>query len=215
MPSFPNEIPSDSSISPEMAARRGTVGMLLFLAALFMLFAASIVGYVLIRLQITHAPEVPLSNGYSRPIVALQTLELPSMLWVSTFLVVGVSVAISLAQAFFARGLHQPYRKALIAALALGAGFVTVQTPAMVSLLMSQSAGREKFGHLYGLLFFLVLLHALHVIGGMIGLGRLAMRVQHGGYNPTDPGPTKHIALYWHFLDAIWIAMFATFYLLK
>lgn len=182
----------------------GTVGMWLFLAALFMLFASSLLGYVVIR-------QLAARNN-----PAATVLELPQPLWLSTALVLGVSVAIAAAQRFFARGLQIPYRRALVGALALAAGFITVQTPALVGLLQQHREVAARFKiHIYGLIFFLILLHALHVVGGMIGLARLTWRAQRGGYDISNPNPLRLVALYWHFLDAVWVVMFATFYLMR
>ncbi|HYE19948.1 MAG TPA: cytochrome c oxidase subunit 3 [Tepidisphaeraceae bacterium] len=223
MSTDPNDPPADDS-RPETPALRppgdgkrslGAFGMWLFLAALFMLFAASIVGYVIIRNQATRLPEAPIKGAATRPIVPLQSLQFPTTLWVSTVLVIGVSVAMWVAHAYFRRGLQRPYRKALIAALALGAGFVTVQTPAMIQLIKTNQAAMAQRHHFYMLVFFLVLLHALHVLGGMIALARLALRSQHGGYDPANPDPVTLVGMYWHFLDLIWIVMFGTFVLMK
>jgi heme/copper-type cytochrome/quinol oxidase subunit 3 len=224
MPTAPTDPPADDDTRPDNPALRppdgaprtlGTFGMWLFLAALFMLFAASMVGYVIIRHQATAPPEVPIKGATTRPVVPLQTLHFPATLWVSTVLVIGVSVAMSVAHAYFRRGLQQPYRKALIAALALGAGFVTVQTPAMIQLIMANKAAMAQRHHFYMLVFFLVLLHALHVLGGMIALGRLALRHQHGGYDPANRDPVAVVGMYWHFLDLIWLGMFTTFMVMK
>ncbi len=215
---MPEEDERDSQASNPDGPRQttaGSIGMWLFIAALAVLFATSILGYVLVRVNATEPPEVAIEN-HPRAIVKLHTLELPQMLWFSTALVIGVSIAIAIAQFYFKRGLQQPYRKALIAALVLGAGFVTVQTPAMITLMVTHhQQAAEKQNHFYGLLFFLVLLHALHVIGGMIALSRLTIRAQQGAYDSSNPNPTRHAALYWHFLDIVWIVMFTTFYFLR
>ena len=192
----------------------GSLGMWLFIAALFMLFASSLLAYILIRLNAAKPHEVEII-GYPKTVIPLHTLHLPVTLWASTFLVVGVSIAIAVAQFFFRRHLQQPYRISLIVALALAAEFISVQTPAMANLVRSHRDMIGQHIHLYGLLFVLVLLHALHVVGGMIGLGRLVIKVQHGDYDPSDINPSRNVALYWHFLDLVWIAMFATFYIMR
>lgn len=226
MSTAPNDPPADDqrpdvpALRPPAGAKRtlGTFGMWLFLAALFMLFGATMVGYVIIRHQASIPSDVKLvSTGKPRPTVPLDTLHFPATLWVSTALVIGVSFAMTAAHAYFRRGLQQPYRKALIAALALAAGFVTVQTPAMIQLLTANKAalGLADRHHFYMLVFFMVLLHALHVLGGMVALTRLALRSQHGGYDPANADPVTTVGMYWHFLDLIWIAMFGTFILMK
>ena len=201
----------------------GTVGMILFLAALFMLFAASLLAYVLIRVG-RNAPPI----GY---------VHLPVLLWLSTGLVIGVSVALAVATRQIREGRHRSYRKSLTAALALAAGFLTVQAPAMVNLLGQHSTLRASNIHLYGLIFFLILLHALHVVGGMVTLVIVTVKAHRGAYErlpdatpsaaqgtidyarvpSSDPGhdPIRHTTMYWHFLDVVWIVMFTTFLILR
>jgi heme/copper-type cytochrome/quinol oxidase subunit 3 len=193
--------------------------MWLFLAALFMLFASSLLGYVIIRRQAMRYPEF--GPG---------AVRLPVLLWLSTAAVIGVSVALARAMRVFRQARQRAYRNALTAALALAGGFVTIQTPALIALLVSNAAARRVAAEaaatqpgrlapagtaLYALVFFLVLVHALHVAGGMISLGRLALRAHRGNYDPTDVRPVRHVTMYWHFLDAVWVAMFLTFYLLR
>jgi cytochrome c oxidase subunit 3 len=228
-PTFDPDIPREPSFR-----NPGTVGMLLFIAALTMLFAASLLAYVMIRLA-------------RRDAMPAGQIHLPGLLWLSTLLVVGVSVALGLATRQIRNGLHRSYRKSLTAALALAAGFLTVQAPAMVNLLGQHATFRTSNVHLYGLIFFLILLHALHVVGGMVSLAIVTIKAHRGAYDrpavaavgagpgedapepvrldyargvsghATDPGhdPIRHTTLYWHFLDAVWIVMFSTFLMLR
>src|SRR5258708_4315517 len=65
-------------------ASAGTVGMALFLAALFMLFAASLIGFVWIRYGMPNSPPPG-------------AIHLPNELWLSTLLVICVSIALGTA----------------------------------------------------------------------------------------------------------------------
>jgi heme/copper-type cytochrome/quinol oxidase subunit 3 len=186
--------------------------MWLFLAALFMLFAAGLLGYVIIRLQAARQKSYPLG-----------VVRLPPLLWLSTAAVVGVSVALARARSAFRRARQLAYRNALTASLALAVGFITLQTPALANLLSknaatlraaTQSTTQPTGTALYALLFFLVLVHALHVVGGILWLSRLALHAHRGTYDPRDPTPLHVTTLYWHFLDAVWIVMFLTIRLL-
>ena len=68
---------------------------------------------------------------------------------------------------------------------------------------------------LYGLILTLIAVHALHVLGGLIPLVVLC-RDQFARSRP-DPAPEtlRAVALYWHFLDAVWLTMLATFILTR
>jgi len=187
-------------------ANAGTVGMLLFLAALFMLFAAGLFGFIWIRLTSAHAP-------------AAGQIHLPAPLWLSTALVIGVSVALARATRQIRQGKHRSYRNSLTAALALAAGFLTVQAPALYTLLREHEQLKAGGMHLYGLIFSLVLLHALHVIGGMFSLIVVTVKAHRGAYEgAADAGghdPIRLTTLYWHFLDVVWIVMFATLLIMR
>src|SRR5947209_17598489 len=102
----------------------GTIGLWLFLAALAMLFGSSMFGYVYIRLV------GPQALSQSRG-----SLHVPSLLWLSTILVLGVSYALHRAVAAVRLERHDPLRFWLRVALGLAVGFIVVQTPAMIMLL--------------------------------------------------------------------------------
>jgi heme/copper-type cytochrome/quinol oxidase subunit 3 len=181
----------------------GTVGMILFLAALFMLFTASLLGFVWTRYG---SPKSPPAGA----------IHLPNELWLSTVLVICVSVALGLAGRKLREGKQRSARNSLTAALALAAGFLTVQAPALVKLVQTHENLRATGMHLYGLIFFLVLLHALHVVGGMVALVVVTIKAHRGGYDRRfKQSPIRMTALYWHFLDAVWIVMFSLLFVMR
>jgi cytochrome c oxidase subunit 3 len=55
-----------------------------------------------------------------------------------------------------------------------------------------------------------VLLHAAHVVGGIILLALVARKAFRGGYDHEHHLGVHHAALYWHFLDIVWLVMFGT-----
>jgi heme/copper-type cytochrome/quinol oxidase subunit 3 len=189
-------------------ASAGTVGMLLFLAALAVLFGASLVAFVMIRYS--GGPKSPPPGA----------IHLPNELWLSTVLVIGVSIALARASRLLREGRQRSSRNALTAALALAAGFLTVQAPALFNLLARHQELRASGTHLYGLIFFLVLLHALHVVGGMVALIYVTLKAHRGGYEVQSGGgggssPIGLTTLYWHFLDGVWVVMFAILFLMR
>jgi len=69
----------------------------------------------------------------------------------------------------------------------------------------------------YGSVFYLTTgFHGLHVIGGLIAftflLGRSFSAKRFGHHEATTAIVTSY---YWHFVDVVWIALFAVIYLLK
>lgn len=179
-----------------------TVGLWLFLVALAVLFGSSMVGYVYIR-----------AFGPANVSQAAGTIHVPSLLWVSTALVLGVSYSLHRAVAALRIERHDPFRFWLRAALVLAVGFIAVQTPAMIMILHEHATFRTQGLHIYGLIFFLVLLHALHVVGGVVALVRNLLAAGRGAYDHENYLPVHHTALYWHFLDIVWLVMFSIFLL--
>jgi heme/copper-type cytochrome/quinol oxidase subunit 3 len=174
--------------------------MRLFLLSLFMLFAAAMVGYVAIRLAGSKSPQ----HG---------TLHFPEILWLSTAIVITISFTMSRAVHALRLERQRAFLNWLRISLALAVGFLLVQTPAMARLLADHERMRTQGSglFLYGLVFFLILLHALHVLGGMVALVRVTFRARQGAYDHENIPPVRHTAMYWHFLDMIWIVMFLTF----
>ena len=64
---------------------------------------------------------------------------------------------------------------------------------------------------LEGLLFTLILVHALHFVAGMIALSVVTWRGLHGRYDHEYHAGVKLCAIYWRFLDIVWIGLFAVF----
>ena len=185
-------------VNPQRAA--ATVGMWLFLASLVMLFAASILGYALIRLGPGHRNAPP--------------LHLPWLLWVSTVMVFGVSIALHRALGEVKRERQGPFRKWIRISLILGIAFVAIQAPALVMLMNSHRVLRASGVGFYGLIFSFILLHALHVVGGIVRLIVVTHRSFAGAYDHEHYLPVRYVAMYWHFLDVVWVIMFLTFWLI-
>ncbi|MEZ4869285.1 MAG: cytochrome c oxidase subunit 3 [Caldilineaceae bacterium] len=68
--------------------------------------------------------------------------------------------------------------------------------------------------NVYGSLYFTILsLHGLHLIAG-IGLATiLLIRAWRGHFNERRYQAVENTALYWHFVDAVWIVIYASLYL--
>jgi cytochrome c oxidase subunit 3 len=175
----------------------GVLGMWLFLAALTMLFLASLVGYVVIRMR----------RG------GIGTVTLPWGLWVSTALMLSGSVSIHLALRAVRRERQVRFRQMMVASLALACSFVAVQAPSMAVLLARHRPGTAMAGapvSAYGLIFFLILVHALHVIGGIVPLAVVTGKALKHRYDHESHEPVRYLGMYWHFLDGVWVVMFGT-----
>ncbi|HZQ42928.1 MAG TPA: cytochrome c oxidase subunit 3 [Acidobacteriaceae bacterium] len=68
--------------------------------------------------------------------------------------------------------------------------------------------------NLFGTTFYsLVGLHASHVIIGLIMLLITLVFALTGRLNPTHAERVKVLALYWHFVDAVWVVVFTVVYI--
>lgn len=56
-------------------------------------------------------------------------------------------------------------------------------------------------------------LHALHVAIGIVVLLVIALRTRQGSYSERYHAPISVAGLYWHFVDLVWIFLFALIYL--
>ena len=124
-------------------------------------------------------------------------------------------------------GRQRPLRVYLIATVALALGFLANQIPALTILLtrhfeLLRQVHREALAtqptlttdprrYLLGLIFFLILIHALHVVGGLVSLALATARACTAGDPRAMEGPVRFTAIYWHFLGAVWLVLFVTF----
>ena len=96
----------------------------------------------------------------------------------------------------------------------MGVIFLAVKTAGYVSLINGGFVPSDStFAALY---FLLTGVHALHVLGGVAAAGHFAFH----GTRATAGDPVRlanagrAIALYWYFVDAVWLCVLAAFYLL-
>jgi cytochrome c oxidase subunit 3 len=101
---------------------------------------------------------------------------------------------------------------------AFGAIFVAMQAFEWTKLIVEEGVrpwsnpmGAAQFGSSF---FMITGFHGLHVSAGVIYLTVVALRVWRGFYDRKGTYETVEIAgLYWHFVDLVWVFIFAFFYL--
>jgi cytochrome c oxidase subunit 3 len=94
-------------------------------------------------------------------------------------------------------------------------------TAGLGTLFLANQAGEyaaatfQLDSHAYGSIFYLMTgFHGLHVLGGIV-LMLVAVGVVAGASRAPAADVLGVTAYYWHFVDAVWVAMFATIYLLR
>jgi cytochrome c oxidase subunit III len=79
--------------------------------------------------------------------------------------------------------------------------------------LMSHGVRLDADG--FGSMYYLTTgFHLLHVIGGLFAFVILMIRSTMGRFTPAQATSAIVVSYYWHFVDAVWIALFAMIYLL-
>jgi cytochrome c oxidase subunit 3 len=173
------------------------IGLLLFLASLAMLFAASLLCFVIVR--------------YTTALVPPGYLTLPPGFWVSTAVLLAAGVAIHRASRLAVAGRDSSLRLAMASAWSLSAAFICVQAPCLMVMARAHSVLVNSHVALYGAVLTLIAIHALHVVGGMVPLSMLTFRATCRNLSAADRRAIRSCALYWHFLEVVWVVMFTVF----
>ncbi|MBA2339171.1 MAG: cytochrome c oxidase subunit 3 [Pyrinomonadaceae bacterium] len=181
---------------------RYRIAILMAIAAIMTMFAALTLVFVLRS-----------NSGGWRP------LHLPTVLWLSTALIITSSLTVENARRFLKRGAEKLYRQWLLVTLLLGAGFIAGQLVAWQQL-RAQGVFLASNPH-SGFFYLLTGAHALHLLGGIAALCYLIFRrVRHDAKDDQHFVARRQAAadvgiLYWHFMDALWIYLFALLLLSK
>jgi cytochrome c oxidase subunit 3 len=68
----------------------------------------------------------------------------------------------------------------------------------------------------YGSVFYLTTgFHGLHVAGGLLAFIFLLIRTTMGRFTPAQATASIVVSYYWHFVDVVWIGLFAVIYLIQ
>lgn len=76
----------------------------------------------------------------------------------------------------------------------------------------SHGHGTTLFFTLY---YFMTGLHALHVIAGLCLVTWVYLRVRSRTLTPDNHMALELVALYWHFVDVVWVFLWPMFYLMR
>lgn len=97
--------------------------------------------------------------------------------------------------------------------LAMGAFFVGGQAYEYYTLVHE---GVTLSSSSYGSVFYLATgFHGLHVIGGLVAFVILLIRTRLSKFTPAQATAAIVVSYYWHFVDIVWIALFATIYFIR
>lgn len=189
----PRREPSFARTSPAQLALFVTLG------SLTMLFGASLVAYLVTRAQ----------N------VTWRTADLPPLpggLWLSTLLLLGVSGGMYWAKSAVRRNAFVTLERALWLTLAFAALFLFAQVQNWRG--MAAAILPEATKTLYAFSFYmLTVLHALHVLAGLVPLGLVLARSRSKQYTSSRSEGVRLCAQYWDYLLVVWLVLLGTMYL--
>ena len=73
----------------------------------------------------------------------------------------------------------------------------------------------QKVQIFFFLYFAMTGMHALHMVIGIFLLSWLLWRAQRGDFSSGYVAPIENFALYWHFVDIVWLFLFPLLYLIN
>ncbi len=144
------------------------------------------------------------------------SFDLPNALYISTFLIIASSVTFFFSKKMLKRNQKNLSRILLISTLVLGLAFVWQQ---YVGFLELQAAGLYFTGTgstvSTSFLIGITLMHVLHLIAGIVVLFVVIYNHYKNRYSSTDLLGFELGAIFWHFVDILWIYLFLFFYFIR
>lgn len=192
----------------------GKAMMWIFLLSDTFVFSCFLVGYMSVRIATT----VPWPNPSEVFALEIAGRSVPLILIaIMTFVLITSSGTMAMAVNFAYRRDRKRCAALMLATAALGATFVGMQAFEWTKLIQEgvRPWGNPMGAAQFGSSFFMITgFHGLHVSCGVIYLLVVATRVLGGRYERSGNYQIVEIAgLYWHFVDLVWVFIFAFFYL--
>ena len=192
----------------------GKAMMWIFLLSDTFIFGSFLTGYMSVRISATTQWPNP-SEVFALTIAGT---HLPLILIaIMTFVLITSSGTMAMAVNFAYRHDRRRCAMLMMATAAFGALFVSMQAFEWSKLIAEgvRPWGNPMGSAQFGACFFMITgFHGMHVTAGVIYLLVVARRVRAGRYERSGNYDIVEIAgLYWHFVDLVWVFIFALFYL--
>jgi cytochrome c oxidase subunit 3 len=173
------------------------LGMLLFIISEIMVFGAFFTAYFFIR--VAQGDTWP-AHGTHLP------LEVAGM---NTAILVSSSFTLHWAEAAIKKGNHFGLKAGIFTTFLLGCAFLFIQINeyANIGFAPQDTAQATIFYSLTGL-------HGAHVFIGLLLLSIVTIRAFRGHYSPEEHRGVEIPGIYWHFVDAMWLVVYFTVYVL-
>ncbi|MCO6057815.1 heme-copper oxidase subunit III family protein [Pseudomonas sp. MOB-449] len=192
----------------------GKAMMWIFLLSDTFIFTCFLTGYMSVRISTTATWPNPSEvfaltiGGASIPLILIAIM---------TFVLISSSGTMAMAVNFAYRRERVRSAALMLTTAAFGATFVGMQAFEWSKLIAEgvRPWGNPMGAAQFGACFFMITgFHGLHVSVGVIYLCTVAFKVLRGDYEQRGNYQIVEIAgLYWHFVDLVWVFIFAFFYL--
>ncbi len=197
--------------------------MWIFLLSDTFIFSSFLISYMTVRISTT----VPWPNPSEVFALNFGGTDVPLLLIaIMTFILISSSGTMAMAVNFGYRRDRVKTAVLMLVTALLGASFVGMQAFEWTKLILEgvRPWGNPMGAPQFGSTFFMITgFHGLHVSVGVIFLFNIARKVWRGdfdtnrrGYFTSRKGKyelVETMGLYWHFVDLVWVFIFAMFYL--
>jgi cytochrome c oxidase subunit 3 len=193
----------------------GKAMMWIFLLSDTFIFSCFLVGYMTVRVSTT----VPWPNPSEVFALHVAGTDVPLLLIaIMTFVLISSSGTMAMAVNFAYRRDRANAAALILVTAMFGEIFVGMQAFEWSKLIMEEGVrpwGNPMGAAQFGSAFFMITgFHGLHVSCGVVYLLVVAFKLIRGDYERTGNYQIVEIAgLYWHFVDLVWVFIFALFYL--
>lgn len=186
----------------QLGIPNGKIAMWLFLGSEVMFFTGLIGAYIVLRFG------QPAGN-WPQPHL---TLNVP-LTAMNTFLLICSSVTLVWGLQAIQAGNRAKGNWGLFLTTFFGAVFVCVQAYEYYELWIHR--GLTTSTNIFGSCFYAMTgFHGLHVFVGVIAMAVVTGMGLAGKFNPKSYAAVELTGLYWHFVDLVWIILFAIVYLM-
>ncbi len=146
----------------------------------------------------------------------LKDFQLPSAFYWSTITIIGCSLTFHLAKKAIQKDEQSKTTAFLLTTLGLGIAFVILQFAGFGQIV---SEGYYFTGQASSItttfLYIVTVMHLLHLAGGIISLLIIIYNHFKQKYNSTQTLGIELGAMYWHFLDILWVYLFLFLFFFK
>jgi cytochrome c oxidase subunit III len=192
----------------------GKAMMWIFLLSDTFIFSCFLTGYMNVRVS----TPVPWPNPSEVFALTVGGVSVPLLLiGIMTFDLITSSGTMALAVNYGYRRDRGRAAALMFITAAIGAIFVGMQAFEWTKLILEEGIrpwGNPMGASQFGAAFFMITgFHGLHVSAGVVYLTVVAMKVLRGDYEKKGYEIVEIVGLYWHFVDLVWVFIFAFFYL--